>query len=154
MVGLKALFLVHIGLVPIPKLPKVPPQAPTLWASLVSHILLMYPRTLTLNRMVPSSVPWNCGLGTLMKLCARLSSKQLTNMLSQKARSSLLTTRGQGQALPMLERCTEQQGYLVANATLHSFPLFFQRTGATLEPAGASHLPLQHRPASYSLGWP
>lgn len=81
--GLKALFLVHTGLVPIPKLPKVPPQAPTLWAGLVSHVLLMYPRTLTLNRMVPSSVPWNCGLGTLMKLCARLSSKQLTNVITK-----------------------------------------------------------------------
>lgn len=61
-VGLKALFLVPTGLVPIPKLPKVPPQAPTLWAGLVSHILLMYPRTLTLNRMAPSSVLGTVGL--------------------------------------------------------------------------------------------
>lgn len=61
-VGLKALSLVHTGLVPIPKLPKVPPQAPTLRAGLVSHILLMYPRTLTLNRMAPSSILGTVGL--------------------------------------------------------------------------------------------
>lgn len=60
--GLKVLFLVHTGLVPTPKLPKVPPQAPTLWVGLVPHILLMYPRTLTLNRMAPSSVLGAVGL--------------------------------------------------------------------------------------------